>query len=113
MRPPSSPQGAGCLKRSEVGEIQQCYREERMNLNTRNFYKEFIKEEIDFYLREANFDERERLLFLYRNKKMPLEEIAERMCCSVSTINRINRTMKKKIIKASKFYYSGISKEWE
>lgn len=29
----------------------------------RNFYKEFIKEEIDFYLREANFDERERSLF--------------------------------------------------
>lgn len=44
----------------------------------RNFYKEFIKEEIDFYLREANFDERERSLFLYRNSKIPLEEVAEK-----------------------------------
>ena len=76
----------------------------------RNFYKEFIKEEIDFYLREANFDERERSLFLYRNSKIPL---AEKMNCSVSTINRINRTMKTKIIKTAPKYYRGISENWK
>lgn len=79
----------------------------------RNFYKEFIKEEIDFYLREANFDERERSLFLYRNSKIPLEEVAEKMNCSVSTINRINRTMKTKIIKTAPKYYRGISESWK
>ena len=78
----------------------------------RNFYKEFIKEEIDFYLREANF-ERERSLFLYRNSKIPLEEVAEKMNCSVSTINRINRTMKTKIIKTAPKYYRGISENWK
>ena len=84
-----------------------------MDMRHRNFYNEFIQEEIDFYLREANFDDRERSLFLYRNKKIPLEEIAELMNCSVSTINRINRTMKKKIIKAAPLYYFGISKDWK
>ena len=79
----------------------------------RNFYKEFIKEEIDFYLREANFDERERSLFLYRNSEIPLEEVAEKMNCSVSTINRINRTMKTKIIKTAPKYYRGISENWK
>ena len=79
----------------------------------RNFYKEFIKEEIDFYLREANFDERERSLFLCRNSKIPLEEVAEKMNCSVSTINRINRTMKTKIIKTAPKYYRGISENWK
>lgn len=79
----------------------------------RNFYKEFIKEEIDFYLREANFDERERSLFLYRNSKILLEEVAEKMNCSVSTINRINRTMKTKIIKTAPKYYRGISENWK
>ena len=72
-----------------------------------------IKEEIDFYLREANFDERERSLFLYRNSKIPLEEVAEKMNCSVSTINRINRTMKTKIIKTAPKYYRGISENWK
>ena len=79
----------------------------------RNFYKEFINEEIDFYLREANFDERERSLFLYRNSKIPLEEVAEKMNCSVSTIDRINRTMKTKIIKTAPKYYRGISENWK
>lgn len=83
-----------------------------MDLNSRNFYKDFIQEEVDYYLRAANFDSRERALFLYRNEKIPLEEIAEKMNCSVSTINRINRTMKVKIIKSAPQYYRGISDTW-
>lgn len=84
-----------------------------MDFKKRNYYAEFIQEEIDFYLKEANFDSRERLLFLFRNNKIPLEEIAEKMNCSVSTVNRINRTMRKKISKASDGYYRGISKTWK
>lgn len=84
-----------------------------MDFNKRNYYAEFIQEEVDFYLKEANFDSRERLLFLLRNAKIPLEEAAEKMNCSVSTVNRINRTMKKKIIKTSVGYYRGISKTWK
>lgn len=84
-----------------------------MDFSKRNYYADFIKEEVDFYLKEANFDSRERLLFLLRNEKVPIEEIAEKMNCSVSTINRINRTMKKKIIKSSNGYYYGISKTWK
>lgn len=41
------------------------------------------------------------------------EEIAEKMNCSVSTVNRINRTMRNKIFKASDGYYRGISKTWK
>lgn len=84
-----------------------------MDFNKRNYYAEFIQEEVDFYLKEANFDSRERLLFLLRNNKVSLEEAAEKMDCSVSTVNRINRTMKKKIIKTSVGYYRGISKTWK
>ena len=40
-----------------------------MDFNKRNYYAEFIQEEVDFYLKEANFDSRERLLFLLRNNK--------------------------------------------
>ena len=84
-----------------------------MDFNKRNYYAEFIQEEVDFYLKEANFDSRERILFLLRNNKVSLEEAAEKMDCSVSTVNRINRTMKKKIIKTSVGYYRGISKTWK
>lgn len=34
-----------------------------MDFSKRNYYADFIKEEVDFYLKEANFDSRERLLF--------------------------------------------------
>lgn len=44
-----------------------------MDFNKRNYYAEFIQEEVDFYLKEANFDSRERLLFLLRNNKVSLE----------------------------------------
>ena len=83
-----------------------------MKFNSKEFYNTLIKEEVDFYLRFANFDDRERTLFIFRNNKVPIERIAENMNCSVSTVNRINKTMIRKIIKSSEFYYPGISKEW-
>lgn len=84
-----------------------------MKLSSKSFYKNLIQEEVDFCLRYANLDERERALFLYRNDKKSIEEIAEIMNCSVSTVNRINRTLNNKIKKASPLYYPGISKEWK
>ena len=73
-------------------------------------YKDFIEDEKQFYLHEAGFDEREERLFrlrVYENKT--LEESAEIMDYSRRTMDRINRTMKKKIMKAAPIYYRGIS----
>lgn len=43
-----------------------------MDFRKRNYFEEFIKEEVDYYLKEANFDSRERLLFLLRNDKVSI-----------------------------------------
>lgn len=42
-----------------------------MKLSSKSFYKNLIQEEVDFCLRYANLDERERTLFLYRNVDTP------------------------------------------
>lgn len=47
----------------------------------------------------ANFTDRENQLFNLRNQERTLEECAEIMNCSVSTINRLNKRMVSKIIK--------------
>ena len=76
-------------------------------------YKDFIEDEKQFYLHEAGFDEREERLFrlrVYENKT--LEESAEVMDYSLRTIERINRTMKKKIMKSAPMYYRGISSKY-
>lgn len=77
------------------------------------YYKDFIEDEKQFYLHEAGFDEREEILFrlrVYENKT--LEESAEVMDYSLRTIERINRTMKKKIMKSAPMYYRGISSKY-
>lgn len=81
--------------------------------NQRNICVDFTQEEVDFYTRCAGFTTRERTLFLFRQDEGTLEEATEILHCSLSTINRINRTMKKKIMKVAQFYYPGISKEWK
>ena len=43
--------------------------------------------------------ERESELFDLRNREVPLEECAYLMNCSLSAINRINKCMKKKIMR--------------
>lgn len=60
---------------------------------------DFVKSEIDYIKDNANMTEREEMLFFLRNKEIPLEECAERMNCSVSTVYRINKSMKKKIMR--------------
>lgn len=84
-----------------------------MNLNTRNFYKEFIEDEKQFYLHEAGFDDREERLFrlrVYDGKT--LEEAAEIMDYGLRTVERINQKMKKKILKAAPMYFRGASSKY-
>ena len=63
---------------------------------------EFTRPEIRYLLAECNFTEAERTLFDMRCEDIPLEECAERMNISVSTVNRLNKRIKKKIDKICK-----------
>lgn len=60
---------------------------------------DFTKREIGLFLEECNFTEQERELFLLRSKYYTLEQAAEIMNVSSKTPYRINRKVKKKIIK--------------
>ena len=61
--------------------------------------REFTKPEIRYLLAECNFTSDERTLFDMRCADVPLEECAERMNVSVSTVNRLNKKIKQKIDK--------------
>ena len=61
--------------------------------------REFTKPEIRYLLAECNFTSDERTLFDMRCADVPLEECAERMNVSVSTVNRLNKRIKQKIDK--------------
>jgi len=60
---------------------------------------DFTKPEIDYLLEYCNFTDRERELFLLRNREYSLEECAESMNLSVPTVSRTNKRMKSKIIR--------------
>lgn len=60
---------------------------------------DFTKPEIDYIKENANFTKQEEELFKLRNSEYSLEECAELMNVSISTIKRINKKMKNKIIK--------------
>lgn len=84
-----------------------------MELNKRNFYKDFIEDEKQFYLHEAGFNEREEQLFRLRvYDEKTLWEASEIMGYSPRTMDRINKTMKKKILKTAPMYYRGISSKY-
>ena len=53
--------------------------------------------EIRYLLAECNFTEDERTLFDMRCVDVPLEECAERMNVSISTVNRLNKRIKQKV----------------
>ena len=77
------------------------------------YYKDFIEDEKQCYLHEAGFDDREEQLFrlrVYEGKT--LWESPEIMGYSSRTMDRINRTMKKKIMKAAPMYYRGVSLQY-
>ena len=60
---------------------------------------DFVKSEIEYIKENANMTPREDQLFELRNKEVSLEECAELMNCSISTVYRINKSMKRKIMK--------------
>lgn len=60
---------------------------------------DFTKKEIEYLLDACNFTTQERQLFLLRNEEHSLERCAELMNVSTSTIDRLNRKMKNKILK--------------
>ena len=70
----------------------------------RSNYKDFIEDEKQFYLHEAGFDEREERLFRLRvYERKTLWEASEIMGYSSRTMDRINKTMKRKIVKTAPF----------
>ena len=60
---------------------------------------EFTRPEIRYLLAECNFTADERTLFDMRCADVPLEECAERMNVSLSTVKRLNKRIKTKIDK--------------
>lgn len=60
---------------------------------------DFTMPEIRHLLAECNFTEDERTLFDMRCVDVPLEECAERMNVSLSTVNRLNKRIKQKVDK--------------
>lgn len=59
----------------------------------------FTKPELEYIVEQANLTEREETLLWLRNNEHSLEECAEIMDYSLSTIKRINKTLKSKIIR--------------
>lgn len=73
-------------------------------------YTDFSEDERKFYLSEFGFDSREKEFFRLRvYEEKTLFEIAEIMGYSPRTIDRINRKVKKKIVKVAPMYYRGFS----
>jgi predicted DNA-binding protein (UPF0251 family) len=60
---------------------------------------DFTKPELDYIIANANLTKDEENLMWLRNNEHSLEECAEMMDYSLSTIKRINKRLKDKIIK--------------
>lgn len=60
---------------------------------------DFTKPELDYIIANANLTKDEENLMWLRNNEHSLEECAEIMDYSLSTIKRINKRLKNKIIK--------------
>lgn len=60
---------------------------------------EFTRREVEYFRQECNFTKEQVTLFDLRVKNIPLEECAERMNVSVSTVKRLNKRIKTKIDK--------------
>lgn len=57
----------------------------------------FTRPELDYFELECNFTSDELKLFRLRAKTMPLEDCAEEMNVSVSTVKRLSRRVNDKI----------------
>lgn len=60
---------------------------------------DFTKPELDYFREKCNFTKDERTLFEYRAEEKTLEESAEMMNVSVSTVKRLSRKINNKIIR--------------
>lgn len=60
---------------------------------------DFTLPELEYFRRTCNFTPTERILFDYRSREYPLEQCAEIMNVSVSTVKRISRRVNSKIIR--------------
>lgn len=70
-------------------------------MNKKNQIKiyDFTKRELEMFRERANFTEDEESLFNLRSKYYTLEQVAEEMNISSKTAYRINKRVKKKIVK--------------
>lgn len=59
----------------------------------------FSKHELDFFVDQCNFTAREKQFLYLSNSEETLESIAEKLDYSVSTVNRISKRVKNKIMK--------------
>ena len=60
---------------------------------------DFTVPELNYFRTYCNFTEDERILFEYRSRNIPLEQCAELMNVSVSTVKRLSRKVNSKIIR--------------
>lgn len=60
---------------------------------------DFTKPELDYFRENCNFTKDERTFFELRAQEYTLEEIAEKIHASLSTVKRINRRVKSKIVR--------------
>lgn len=70
----------------------------------RNIIPYFTKREIDYILENANFTRDERALFVMRNNEHSLEECAEMINVSTSTISKIHKRVLTKIYKVIEIF---------
>ena len=65
----------------------------------KNQIPNFLEHELDFFVDQCNFTDREKEFLYLSNKEETLESIAEKLNYSVSTVNRISKRVKNKIMK--------------
>jgi len=65
----------------------------------RNEIPDFTKSEIEYIQDNANFTEQQTTLFVLRNMDYTYEQCADMMNVSLSTVKRIGKKMKAKILK--------------
>lgn len=68
----------------------------------KNFIPDFTQEELNYIIEAANFTEQQKHLFLLRNKEYTMEQCAEIMNVSDSTVYRIQEKMLVKIAKVTR-----------
>lgn len=71
---------------------------------------DFTLPEVKYFLAEANFTKDEEELFRYRSKDISLEECAELMNTSTSTVNRLSKRVNTKVKRLDEMCKSGFTR---